>query len=501
VNRVNHPGACRHRTVLSGLLTLLALGRGGVEAHSAFARPVEEPVAAVRAYLDTLEQAGFSGAVLVEFQDKVVISKGYGYSDLSHQRKNSPRTVFDIGSVTKQFTAAAILKLEMEGKLSINDRLTRFFENVPTDKSEITIHHLLRHSSGLRSVIGRDYDSISVASFVDSVMRSPLRFPCGTAFSYSNIGYSLLGIIIERVSGMTYETYLYENLWRPAGMEQTGYRRPEFDEALVATGYDNDDREWGKPTKKQWDVDGPYWHLKGNGGVLSTTEDLYRWHHALATDRVLSEQSKEKMYHPKLRDGEDRASYYAYGWDVLRTPRNTTDYWHNGSNSIFYADFHRFIDESTTVIVLTNKSNGIEGVGPEIAKALLTPGYRPAIPILDTKVNRWFTDHVMSVALQQGGGAAQTELQQRKPGENLLESRVNNRGYELLKEGNTKGALEVFRLNVLAFPKSANTYDSLGEACMMAGDTAQAIQNYKQSLALDAGNMNAVEMMKQLEKQ
>jgi tetratricopeptide (TPR) repeat protein len=238
--------------------------------------------------------------------------------------------------------------------------------------------------------------------------------------------------------------------------------------------------------------------LKGNGGILSTAEDLYRWNQALATDRILSERAKEKMYRPELRDGEDSASYYAYGWDVHRTRRNTTLIWHNGSNGIFYADFYRYVDEGTTIIVLTNKSNGFQDAGREISRALFDPTYRPVVPIADNEANRSFTDHVIALAAQQGIGAGAREFGERKPGVHLLEGRVNSKGYELLTGGNAKQAISVFKLNVLAFPGSANAYDSLGEAYMVAGDTTVAIENYRKSLALDPGNANAEEVLKRL---
>ena len=292
----------RYIAILCGLL---ALHGSGVVFPVVDALEQGETVAAVRAYLDTLEQEGFSGTVLIEFEGKVVVSKGYGYSDVQNRRKNSARTVFDIGSITKQFTAAAIMKLETEGKLSTDDKLPKYFEHVPADKSEITIHQLLRHSSGLVSTVGRDYEKITGAAFMDTVMKSPLKFRSGTAFSYSNIGYSLLGMIVEKVSGMPYEKFLYQTLWHPAGMEQTGYKRPDFNNDIVAIGYDRSDHAWGKPTEKPWDEDGPFWHLKANGGILSTAEDMLRWDHALLTNRVLSENARAKMFHPKLRQGED----------------------------------------------------------------------------------------------------------------------------------------------------------------------------------------------------
>ncbi len=481
------------------LLALLLLHGPGAGSSGVAGMEQEETVAIVRAYLDTLEHEGFCGAILVEFRGKVVISEGYGYSNIEKKRKNSTRTVFDIGSITKQFTAAAIMKLEMEGKLSTEDMLSKYFKNVPAGKSDITIHQLLRHSSGLKSNVGGDYESITEAAFVDTVMRSPLNFRPGTEFSYSNIGYSLLGIIIEKVSGMPYEMFLYQNLWHPAGMEQTGYRRPDFNDDLVATGYYNDDRVWGKPTEQRWGEDSPFWHLKGNGGILSTAEDMLRWNQALLADRVLSIPARMKMYRPKLREGEDSASYYAYGWDVHRTPRNTTSYWHNGSNGIFYADFYRFIDEGTTVIVLTNKSNGFQGTGREVTRLLFSPGYKAVVPAADNERNRSFTDHAIETAIEQGAEAGTNELAKAKPNQRLLEERVNRKGYELLQGGSAKQAVNVFRLNVQAFPKSANTYDSLGEAYLTTGDTTLAIENYQKSLALNPENENAEEVLKRLQ--
>jgi CubicO group peptidase (beta-lactamase class C family) len=478
-----------------GLLSFLG---SGVCAHSVSSEVTQESVGTVRAYLDTLEHTGFSGAVLVGSHGKIVISEGYGYSDMLHGRRNSSRTVFDIGSITKQFTATAILKLEMEGKLSTDDKLSRFFTNVPGDKSDITVHQLLRHSSGLKSNVGRDYDSIAKAAFIDSVMKSPLQFTPGTAFSYSNIGYSLLAMIIEKVAGVPYEAFLYENLWRPAGMEETGYRRPHFDGERIATGYFSDDRVWGKPTEKSWDADGPYWHLKGNGGILSTAEDMFRWDQALGAGKILSKHAEAKMYRPKLRDGEDSLSYYAYGWDVHRTGRNTMSLWHNGSNGIFYADFYRHIDEGATIIVLTNKSNGFQDAGREISRTLFDPTYRPVVPIADNEANRSFTDHVVALTIQEGFEAGARGLGERKPGVNLLEGRVNNKGYELLGGGGVSQAVGLFKLNVQAFPTSANAYDSLGEAYLAAGDTTLAIEHYRKSLALDPANENAENVLKRL---
>ena len=325
----------------------------------------------IETYLTEYENAGFSGTVLIELDGKKIISKGYGFRNLELKEKNTPNTIFDIGSITKQFTASAILKLEMQGKLSASNKITKYFENIPVDKSTITIHDLLRHQSGLQSNVGEDYEPISETEFMDTLMKSALQFKIGSDFSYSNIGYSLLALIIEKVSGPTSEQYLYENLWKPAGMEQTGYSRPNFGTDLIAVGYSKNNTIWGKPTEKKWNGKAPYHHLLGNGGIFSTSEDLYKWHISLMTENILSKEAKEKMYHPSIRANENSSAIYGYGWDISKTNRDTYRVWHNGTNNIFYSDFMRFIDEKTTLILMSNKTfQGIFELNFEIAKII-----------------------------------------------------------------------------------------------------------------------------------
>ena len=361
----------------------------------------------INTYLTELEKVGFSGAVLVELNGNKVISKGYGFNDKANALKNQSTTIFDIGSITKQFTAAAILKLEMQGKLTVDDKISKHFKIVPTDKINITIHDLLRHQSGLQSDVGKDFEKISQEKFLDTLMNSKLRFEVGTRFSYSNIGYSLLGMIIEKVSGKTYENYLYENLWKPALMEMTGYSRPKFYKTKIAIGYYKDDKVWGKPTEKSWDKTAPYWHLAGNGGILSTTEDLYKWHKALLGELILSKESKNKLYHPKIRTEENYNSIYAYGWDVSQTNRKTNRVWHNGTNNIFYSDFMRYIDENITLIMLSNKSHSnFNGLNDELSKVFFEKNYKPLIPIADNETNQRYSQKISDRSRCSGVGSS-----------------------------------------------------------------------------------------------
>lgn len=459
-----------------------------------------ETITKIDNYLAELENIGFYGSVLVEINGHKVISKGYGFSDVEKQIKNLPTTIFDIGSITKQFTASAILKLEMQGKLSTDDKISKYFSNLPEDKQQITIHDLLRHQSGLVSNVGRDFEKITEKEFLDKVFNSKLQFPIGSSFSYSNIGYSLLAIIIEKASNQTYETYLYENLWKLSQMEMTGYTRPAFDQIHIAVGYEYDNKVWGKPTDKEWDESSPYWHLKGNGGILSTTEDLYKWHKCLLTENVLSKAAKQKLYHPKLRAEETENSYYAYGWDVSKTNRNTLQVWHNGTNRILYADFLRYIDEKVTFIMLSNKSHpNFNSLNFEMARIAFNPNFIPEIPIADNTENRKFTSRIISIISEFGLVKAKEEYANKKNSEHLIEFLMRDEGFNQMDSGKPEIAIQIFEMNAYAYPKSAKALQGTGEAYMETGKKELAVKYLKESLAINPDNPFVNRLLKQLE--
>ena len=309
----------------------------------------------LESFMSKKAQKGFSGVIFVAKQGKILIEQGYGYANEAQNIPNSPEIVFDIGSITKQFTGAAILHLQMEGKLKVTDKLSAYFDKVPADKEGITLHHLLTHSAGFPGAIGRDYSAISTEEFMEKAFKTPLKFSPGTKYTYSNVGYSILGIILEQVSGKSYEAYLRENLWIPSGMEHTGYLLPKFAAEDLAVGY-TQEKAWGRPTDKKWDTEGPYWHLKANGGVLSTVKDMYAWHQALAGIDILDDSAKAQYYAPHIEEGKGSGTYYGYGWVHVPTRKGTTLYMHNGGNGIFFADMLRFIEEEITVIILSNKA-------------------------------------------------------------------------------------------------------------------------------------------------
>lgn len=306
----------------------------------------------VREALAELEDGGFNGVVLVDVGGEV-IAEGIGEADRDAGLANDPSTVFDVGSLTKQFTAAAILRLEMDGVLSVDDTLGDHVDGLPPDQSAITLHQLLTHTAGLPDVLGDDYDPVGRDEFVELVASTPLVSDPGGEYQYSNAGYSLLAAVIESVTGTSYERYLHDALFEPAGMRSTGYVIPDFGETDVAVGY-HGDTAVGRPNELGWDDDGPYWHLRGNGGILSTAEDMHRWHLALLGDDILDDAAKQTYYARHTTEGPDADTYYGYGWAIVPTPFDTWLITHNGGNGVFFADFLRFLDEDVTIFLATN---------------------------------------------------------------------------------------------------------------------------------------------------
>lgn len=312
---------------------------------------------------------GFDGQVLVMQAGKPLLLQAYGMADYETGRAFTTNTVFDIGSITKQFTAAAILKLQEQGKLQLTDTLGRFFPEADDDKKLITLHQLLTHSSGLvTNLSGGDYSKVSRNIFIKRLFRSKLEAPSGSAFSYSNAGYAVLGLVIERVSGQSYEQYIHQQLLQPAGLSHTGYRIPDWQALPLATGYelkrdswwrgkaDGSSRRWGTPLEKSWDKDGPWWNLHANGGLLSTIADLSLWQQALQTETVLSKASTTLLFTPHLTTPR-AGTFYGYGWIVEPDTQYGKVVRHGGSNGIFSADLRYYADKQLLIIFMTNNDS------------------------------------------------------------------------------------------------------------------------------------------------
>jgi len=434
----------------------------------------------------------FSGSVLVAKDGSPFVSKGYGMANYELNVPNTPKTVFRIASLTKQFTAMAIVQLQERGKLNVGDSICRYLEDCPSAWQPVTIRHLLTHTSGIKNYSSLpDWDDrisrlpYTRTEFVKVFRDIPLQFSPGEKFAYSNSGYYLLGLIIERVSGKRYQEFLRENIFGPLAMKNSGYADPPTLIPNRATGY-----YWASNSF----VNAPLLNLKlsfAGGGIYSTTEDMLLWDKALYTEKLVSRKSLEEIFTPFLGG-------YAYGWRIVKMHGRTMA-GHSGSFDGFSTFIARFPSERTTIIVLSNSDRtSAAKVSKDIAAIVFGDSYELPKPQISD---------VLSLALAQRGiDAAEREfreiLRERAADYNLgnQEKAINELGYALLEEQRVKEAIRIFTLNVELAPRSANAHDSLAEAYMLNGDKPMAIAHYARSLELDPANQNAIKMLEKLRK-
>ncbi len=313
-------------------------------------------------YLNAFEKKGYSGAILLAEKGELTLHKGYGMANDSLKSAVSINHIWTIGSITKPFTAVAILQLEMRGLLNTQDPIGKYIPGLDNEKAALTIHHLLTHSAGLVEYGGSDAESIDKSDFIEFVNQTILRSIPGQEFHYSNVGYSLLGIIIENISNVSYEDYLQKNIFEPAGMKHTGYQLPNWEHHLFAEGYSYNGKIWGNVFEKNNYQKQVSWNLKANGGLLSTPMDMYKFYEALKGELLLSGAAKEKMYHGHIQAPSDFSpfnakakGFYGYGWAVTKAADGQKVILHGGSNDIFVAGLMFYPDSDLFFFITSNR--------------------------------------------------------------------------------------------------------------------------------------------------
>jgi CubicO group peptidase (beta-lactamase class C family) len=289
--------------------------------------------------------SGFQGVMHVERGEEVLLLEAWGEA-VEGQVPHTVETVFDVGSLTKQFTAAAVLEARDRGLLSLDDTLGELFEGVPADRAEATVHQLLTHTAGFPDSLGPDEELVERDVYLARAWEAELVDEPGRSFTYSNTGYSLLAAALELRAGQPFEELLRQWLLLPLGMEHTGYTSPDWSAQTVAVGYRK-----GEPAPALA-LDGPSWHLVGNGGILSTPGDMRRWLRALHEGEVLSERSREELWAHHVRTWP--RAWYAYGWGVEDWMLMGWNVNHDGGNGYFYAHVIWWPDQEAYVAIYSN---------------------------------------------------------------------------------------------------------------------------------------------------
>ena len=445
-------------------------------------------------YLTSGTKNGFSGAISVVKNGEIIINKGYGLADKDTQTINNPNTIFDIGSNTKQFTATAILKLVELGKLKVTDSLNKYFTELPIDKQSITIHQLLTHSAGFLDSQGRDFDEISQKDFFEKLFGSKLLAEPGEKYSYSNTGYSILGRIIELASGQSYEAFLNEHLFTPAGMLQTGYLLPKWDTLQISRGYNRNVLETESTITRYQETGDVNWHLKGNGGINSTQNDMLRWYKALKTNEILTPESFKKLTTPYVSSSKSTSSY-GYGWGVKYSEANTLRISHNGSNGTFAHTIIWYPKEDTYIVYATNaNSSKVEGIAYVVAKIIMDESYSPKP--LKNNIYSFTMDYIEQHSTDNSNELL-TLLQENYADDFTNSGTLNTIGNLLLRlNEDLEWALKLFKINVQLYPEDGNLWDSLGDGYKANNLKDAAIKSYQK--AIDLGFKDSQEKLTEL---
>ena len=417
-----------------------------------------------------LEQ--FNGVVMVAQNGEPLLNKGYGYANFEWQIKHHTNGKFRLASVSKQFTAMLILQLVEQGKLELNAKLTDYLPEYRFDTgSKISIRQLLTHTSGLANFFHHtEYQSIearnpyNLTDFVAKFCSDDLHFEPGSAFRYSNAGYTILGAVIERVTSKTYAQVLSSQILQPAGMLNTGFNGQDTLLNQFVSGYERLLK--GVKPAEYVDMSVPY----SSGSIYSTAHDLLLWDRAIANNLLLSKIMTKELF--KVTEHRN----YAAGWEVndldkTQFNKQLTRHYHSGGIQGYGASIAR-IAEDNLVIVLLNNTGGAPFSG--ITENLLNVIYQQ--PIEKPKLG--FTQRLYKKIEQEGvDKALNWYKKQSENGNDLSERRLNRFGYDLLQIGEANAAVAFFKHNTFVHKTSHNAYDSLADGYMAQGDYHKAYKS------------------------
>lgn len=439
------------------------------------------------------EYDGFNGSVLVAHEGKIIYKKGFGLANMEWDIPNQTDTKFMIASITKQFTAMLIIQLVAENKLDLHKPISTYLPDYPKENGDqITIHHLLTHSSGLGDAPNNDKKYMKPKDMVNQFAEVPLKFKPGERFSYSNGGYTLLGYIIETITEKTYEDVLKDKIFTPLNMKNSGFYKHRPIIKNMSSGYN---KSWGN----YFDIDySDESSAYAAGAIYSTVEDLFLWNQALYSETLLPKKYLDLIFTKHIE--ASFGGHYGYGWELVKKPIGNTlemaeTIGHSGTIS-GYCALQTIIPSSNSSIIFLNNTRRafLNAMTTAITSILNDKPYDfPLKPLA-----MFMTRKIDKEGIKKG-----ILFYKEHKGLNdyyVSEQELIVEGYKLLHVGNAKDAAEVFKLSTEVFPNKDNPYDSYAEALMELGKNEEAIKNYKKSLLLNPKNDNAKKMLKRLEK-
>ncbi|MDH4156769.1 MAG: serine hydrolase [candidate division Zixibacteria bacterium] len=469
----------------------------------------------------------FMGSVLVAENGEVILAKGYGLADVNKNIPNTPETLFPIGSISKQFTAMLVTQLVEKGKLRLDNTIADFLPDFPEDIGQkITVEMLLCHTAGLPFPEGiEEYYYVSTKNeylqeFLKQLAQEGLRFNPGEGYGYSNAGYFILGLIIEKVTGKTYEEVLDEQILKPLDMSNTLCARKGLTTENMAVSYQKPGGQyitWNEDTNAY----DPAVCGFAYGSIISTVRDLFKFSQALSSDKLLSRpymdmylqmrNVKSRPPVPNISEGLAKEFFGICGngfvgeISILEDPatgEKETLYWHDGTSRLFKSNHFYYGGKDQVIIIFSNCSFLCEGneMVLRIHQLLNNKPYE------HVRIKHSLMQYVEDdIAMHAGIPVAIDEYLRLKddtanftvPGPRYLAWI----GREVAERGYPDDAILILQTTVSEFPDTWEVYDALAEIHLLRGDTAAAIQHYRRSLDINAQNDKAATMIKQLCKE
>jgi len=422
---------------------------------------------------------------------KILSNKAIGIANIQHRVPVTSKTIFSINSATKSFTGVAVLQLVAEGKIGLDQPIGKYLSDLPADWQPVSIRQLLNHTSGIPNIINQQTSRLSdpegFASAWKSIRLVAMDFSPGTRFSYNQTNYLLLGKLIEQESKQAFTNFIEAKQFTLAHMSNTGFGDSQDIVINKANSYrfSND----GKILRNVIE-DFPL-PLRMGAGINSSASELAAWIIALQRGSMLKKEDLATLWQPGfLKNG--LAAPWTLGWPAIRSGKYRAVAGIGGARSAFYV----YPDENLSVIILTNLS----GAEPEQLIDTVAGFLMP--PLRQINGDGYFIYQLRKQLEKRGFDNIKEEFERIRlkfklatPSDNVL----NAWSYRLLKRGEIKSAIAVFKYATILYPESFNAHDSLAEAYELDGNTAFAIKHYRRSLELNAKNEHAVKRLKSLE--
>lgn len=435
------------------------------------------------------ENGMFNGSVLVVKNDTLVYKRALGFENRERNISLSDSSRFYLASVSKPFTAMAIMQLVEAGKLTYADPIKKYYPELPQYSDSVTIRHLLNHTSGIPNHydLGMQKMGMTNMDVLSELTQHPPNFSPGTRYQYSNSGYILLAMLIERISGMSFNTYMQKNIFAPLGMEHTliGEKMKPIPNKVMGTGRFGEEMNY------------PFF-TTGAGGMYSTIDDLYLWERALYTEKLVTQGSLQMAFQQTSLGDSTAISDYGFGWhNSVNDAGKTEKMFHTGGAAGYASFIYRDIINKHAIIILSSNGRAFDlGLFADTLTGFLEGASveRPKVPMA-LALHRLIQENdnldIENAVLALEG---QASMYTRN------EEAFNDLGYHYLEAGAKEKANTILKVNTLLYPESPNVYDSYAESFLALGDLLNAEKFYLRAYTLDSTIKDPKKALQELKK-